>query len=117
MRWVALVVLLGLVLAQAVPKLPFSDNPDPSLCGIPIPWGRPDTAWLDGHYQGKLVEPVVYLYDSHTRNRIIGQAPSGTPVRIKLFQANPKLDYYFVQTLVQPRQEGWVPAPFLRHQP
>lgn len=117
MRWVALVALLGLVLAQPVPQLPFSDNPDPNLCGIPIPLGHRNTAWLDGHYQGKLVEPVVYLYDSHTRNHITGQAPSGTPVQIELFQANPKLDYYFVRTLTHPRQEGWVPAPFLRHHP
>lgn len=110
--WVWL--LLGLGLAQPVPELPFPDNPDPSLCGIPTPWNRSDPAWLDGHYRGKLVQPVVLLYDSHARNRVVGKAKTGTPVKVLLFQANPKLNYYLVRTLTKPLQEGWVPEPFLR---
>lgn len=115
MRWLVLLVLLGLALAQPVPKLPFPDNPDLSQCGIPTPWGGKDPAWLDGHYRGKLIQPVVFLYDSHARNRVVDRAKSGTQVRIILFQANPKLNYYFVRTIgLEPVQEGWVPAPFVR---
>ncbi|HEU4742920.1 MAG TPA: hypothetical protein VFS50_15105 [Meiothermus sp.] len=56
-----------------------------------------------------------FLYDSHARNRVVGQAKSGTQVCIILFQANPKLNYYFVRTVgLEPVQEGWVPAPFVR---
>jgi hypothetical protein len=102
----------------AVPELPFPDNPDPTQCGIPIHWGEDDPAWLSGYYEGDLVQPTVYLYDSHLRQNVAGAAPSGTPVRIVLYQSNPALDYYLVETLgVEPEQEGWVPAPFLTFDP
>lgn len=118
MKWWVLLSLLGLALAQPIPKLPFPDNPDPSLCGIPTPWGNNDPAWLDGHYQGKLVEPVVHLYESHARQKIVGKVKSGTQVKIVLFQANPKLNYYLVRTegLIK-NIEGWVPGPFVRLKP
>lgn len=117
MHRVWILIFLSGVLAQPIPKLPFPDNPDPTLCGIPTAWNRPEPGWLDGHYGGKLVEPTVFLYDSHNRNRITGKALSGTKVKVLLFQANPKLNYYLVRTLSEPRQEGWVPAPFLRLKP
>jgi hypothetical protein len=102
----------------AVPELPFDDNPDPSQCGIPVEWGKDDPAWLSGYYGGELVQPVVFLYDSHLRYSIKGQAASGTAVRVVLYQQNPALDYYLVETIDQePRQEGWVPAPFLQFEP
>lgn len=105
-----------------MPPLPFADNPDPTLCGIPQPWGTDDQAWLTGYYprgpEGALVQPTVYLYDSHLRKRITGAAPSGAEVQVKLFQANPELDYYLVRTVSHtPPQEGWVPAPFLQFEP
>ena len=97
-----------------VPELPFPDNPDPDQCGIPQQWGKDDPAWLSGHYQGELVQPTVYLYDSHLRKRITGAAPTGAKVRIILYQSNPVLDYYMVRTIdTEEPQEGWVPAPFL----
>jgi len=97
-----------------VPSLPFADNPDPTQCGIPTPWGKDDPAWVTGLYQGKLVQPLVYLYDSHGRREVVGQIPHGGRVRIVLTQANPALDYYFVRSLDrQPAQEGWLPAPFV----
>jgi hypothetical protein len=97
-----------------VPDLPFPDNPDPTLCGIPVKWGLGSPAWLRGYYQGDLIEPTVYLYDSHLRDKIAGKAPSGTAVQILLYQHNPELDYYMVETIgVSPKQTGWVPAPFI----
>jgi hypothetical protein len=111
----------ALVAAQrdpAVPALPFSDNPDPLECGIPEVWNSDKPAWLNGSYQGKLVQPTVFLYDSHARNRITGAAPSGSEVRIKLSQANPVLNFYMVRTAgLDPPQEGWVPAPFVQFAP
>jgi hypothetical protein len=101
-----------------VPDLPFPDNPDPAQCGIPVQWGKDDPAWLDGHYEGTLVQPKVFLYDSHLRGSVTGAAPSGTPVRIILYQRNPTLDYYRVETIsLDSPQDGWVPAPFLRFDP
>lgn len=114
MRSLWILTVLGWAIAQSVPKLPFPDNPDPTLCGIPTAWNSQEPGWLDGHYGGKLIEPTVYLYDSHYRNRITGKAPSGSKVKILLFQANPKLNYYLIRTLTKPEQEGWVPEPFLR---
>lgn len=94
------------------PSLPFADNPDPLLCGIPRPDGR--TATITGTYAGQLVQPIVYFYDSHLRNEVIGQVYPGTQVEVKLSQANPELNYYFVRTVgVQPVQSGWVPEPFV----
>lgn len=112
---IGFVLMLGVALAQPVPSLPFADNLDPSQCGLPTPWKKDTPARLDGHYRGRLEQSRVFLYDSHARARVVGSAPSGSRVRILLFQANPVLNYYFVHTLNTGRaQEGWVPAPFLR---
>jgi hypothetical protein len=101
-----------------VPDLPFPDNPDPTQCGIPIRWGKEEPAWLHGQYQGELVQPTVQLYDSHLRRTIVGAAPCGTNVRIKLYQQNPVLDFYLVETIeLDTSQEGWVPGPFLEFEP
>jgi hypothetical protein len=97
-----------------VPELPFPDNPDPNQCGIPTQWGLEDPAWVSGYYQGELVQPIIYLYDSHLRISIAGAVPSGTKVVVILYQQNPSLDYYLVKTVdYNPPQEGWIPAPFL----
>lgn len=99
-------------LPAEMPALPFQDNPDPLLCGIPQPDGR--RATVTGRYAGKLVQSIVYLYDSHNRNQIVGQVYPGTRVDVELRQINPALDYYFVRTVgVVPTQSGWIPAPFL----
>jgi hypothetical protein len=100
-----------------VPELPFPDNPDPNACGIPTPYGG-SIAWVNGVYQGQIVEPTVSLYDSHERMHITGAVPSGTEVHVELYQANPVLDFYFVRanTPTGP-QKGWVPAPFLQFNP
>jgi len=100
-----------------VPELPFPDNPDPNACGIPTPYGGA-IAWVNGVYQGQIVEPTVSLYDSHERMHITGAVPSGTEVHVELYQANPVLDFYFVraETSTGP-QKGWVPAPFLQFNP
>ncbi|NOK78265.1 MAG: hypothetical protein GFH24_608346n41 [Chloroflexi bacterium AL-N5] len=104
----------GALQTMAAPTLPFPDNPDPNECGIPTRWGLDDPAWLSGEYNNELVQPVVLLYDSHSRNSVIGAAPHGAEVRIKLAQSNPTLNFYLVETVnVEPRQAGWVPAPFL----
>jgi hypothetical protein len=101
-----------------VPELPFPDNPDPTQCGIPIRWGNEVPASLSGYYEGELVQPTVYLYDSHLRQSVSGAAPSGTQVHIVLYQQNPALDFYLVETVgVAPLQKGWVPAPFLVFEP
>ena len=100
-----------------VPELPFPDNPDPNACGIPTTFGG-STAWVNGVYEGQVVEPTVSLYDSHERIHVIGAVPSGTEVQVELYQANPVLDFYFVraETPAGP-QKGWVPAPFLQFNP
>jgi hypothetical protein len=100
-----------------VPELPFADNPDPNACGIPTPFGN-DTAWVSGIYQGQVVEPTVFLYDSHERLHITGAVPSGAQVQVELYQSNPVLDFYYVdaETPSGP-QKGWVPAPFLHFDP
>jgi hypothetical protein len=105
---------MGLQRDADVPDLPFPDDPDPSACGIPTPW-HDDDAQIDGTFQGQLVEPTVYLYDSHQRLHITGAVSSGTPVQVELYQSNPVLDFYYVRadTPAGPRT-GWVPAPFLR---
>ena len=100
-----------------VPSLPFPDNPDPNACGIPTPYGG-STAWVTGTYQGQMLEPTVLLYDSHERLHITGSVPSDTPVRVQLYQANPVLDFYYVQAdTPNGVQKGWVPAPFLQFSP
>lgn len=104
----------GLERNADVPELPFDDNPDPLLCGIPEPWGENKAAWLTGYYQGELIQEEVLLYDSHLRRSVVGRAPSGTEIEIKLYQVNPSLNYYFVRTLkTKTPQEGWIPAPFV----
>jgi hypothetical protein len=65
-----------------------------------------------------MVEPTVLLYDSHERLHITGAVPSGTPVQVQLYQANPVLDFYYVQSdTLNGLQKGWVPAPFLQFSP
>ena len=97
-----------------VPDLPFEDNPDPSLCGIPQPWGDDDPAWLTGYYEGELIQADVLLYDSHLRRSIVGSAPSGSEVEILLYQVNPSLNYYLVRTVgLEGNMQCWVPAPFV----
>jgi hypothetical protein len=101
-----------------VPELPFADNPDPSLCGIPTRWGKEDPAWLTGIYEGELLQETVLLYDSHLRMHIVARAPHGTQVKVLLFQQNPNLDYYLVKVEEAPLpNEGWIPAPFLSFSP
>lgn len=101
-------------LPDSIPDLPFSDNPDPSLCGIPQPYGNSASGLVTGIYNGKLVHPVIYLYESHTRQKITGQVYPNTRVHIKLSQSNPELDYFFVETIdLEQKQSGWLPAPFL----
>jgi hypothetical protein len=98
--------------------LPFPDKPDPLQCGIPEVWNSDQPAWLNGSYQGRLIEPTVFLYESHVRTHITGRAPSGREVRIKLSQANPVLNFYMIRTVgLNPPQEGWVPAPFVQFEP
>lgn len=99
-------------LPTVVPPLPFADNPDPTLCGIPEPDDR--QSMVSGEYEGKLVQPIVYLYNSHLMNAITGQVYPGTQVKIELSQNNPTLNFYFVKTIgVEPAQSGWIPEPFL----
>lgn len=124
----ALLVALTLVLTACgsftrrqssdIPELPFPDNPNPEECGIPVQWGSNDPAWLNGYYEGELVRPMVFMYDSHLRKRIQGSAPHGTEVRVVLYQRNPDLNYYMVRTVgTDSPQEGWVPAPFVSFDP
>lgn len=97
-----------------VPDLPFADNPDPTVCGIPQPYGSDNQAWLTGYYEDELLQPEVLLYDSHSRRSITGRAPSGSEVEVILSQTNPVLNYYLVRTVgLDETQEGWIPAPFL----
>lgn len=101
-----------------VPALPFPDNPDPSLCGIPTPWGPDNQAWLTGVYEGEMVQPEVMLYESHLRMEIVAQAAHGSEVEVILYQQNPVTDYYLVKIVgAEPPNEGWVPGPFLSFKP
>jgi hypothetical protein len=99
-------------LPATVPALPFANNPDPTLCGIPQPDGRQGV--VTGEYEGKLAQPIVYLYNSHLMNAITGQVYANTQVKIELSQNNPTLNFYFVKTIgVEPAQSGWIPEPLL----
>lgn len=101
-----------------IPSLPFPDNPDPSLCGIPTPWGTDNQAWLTGIYEGEMVQPVVLLYDSHLRLEIAARAIHGSEVEVILYQQNPVTDYYLVKIAgAEQPNEGWVPGPFLSFSP
>ena len=108
---------LGLVRDANVPDLPFADNPDPTVCGIPVKWGSDVPAWLNGMYQGEMLQSDVLLYDSHQRFSLTGSAPHGTQVQVLLYQENPVLDFYFVKTIGPDPQEGWIPAPLLSFDP
>jgi hypothetical protein len=121
---VALLLAAGCMSAPAViaaptdsipetpPPLPFNDNPDPTLCGIPTQDNRRGV--VHGEVNGEPVGPIIYFYDSHLRQNVTGQIFPGAEVKILLSQSNPTLDYYFVKTInVEPPQEGWVPAPFV----
>jgi hypothetical protein len=103
---------LTFVRADDVPDLPFDDNPDPDQCGIPVRWGKDDPAWLTGMWEGELIQPSVHLYDSHLRLEVRGRLDHGSEVRIVLFQENPVLDYYLVES-PDGAVEGWVPEHFL----
>ena len=103
----------GVERSPDVPELPFDDNPDPTQCGIPVQWGANGQAWLTGIWEGDMIQPEVYLYDSHLRIDVTGKAPHGTEVQILLFQENPALDYYFVKVSGDLNLEGWVPAEFI----
>ena len=99
-------------LPAKAPPLPFADNPDPSQCGIPQPDDR--SAVATGEYEGELVQPIVYLYDSHLRREVTGHVYPGTKLHVELRQSNPELNYYFVRTInVEPAQSGWIPEPFM----
>ncbi len=99
-------------LPAVIPALPFPDNPDPTLCGIPQPDGR--RGIVTGQHGGEVVGDIVYLYDGHARQAITGQVFPSARVEIVLRQSNPTLDYFFVRTTnVEPAQEGWIPAPFV----
>lgn len=101
-----------------IPPLPFPDNPDPSLCGIPTPYGPDNQAWLTGVYEGEMVQPVVMLYDSHLRLEIAARAAHGSEVEVILYQQNPVTDYYLVKIVgAEQPNEGWVPGPFLSFSP
>lgn len=101
-----------------VPPLPFDDNPDPLLCGIPVTWTTDTPAWLTGMYDGELIQPTLFLYDSHLRLSIQAQAPHGSQVEVLLYQKNPVTDYYLVKIIgADTPNEGWVPAPFLSFEP
>ena len=102
---------------QEIPPLPFADNPDPALCGIPQPDGRTGVVagWTGGSEAATARDEIIYLYDGHARQAITGQVFAGTPVNIVLRQSNPALDYYYVETRnVTPAQKGWAPAPFVQ---
>lgn len=99
-------------LPEVVPPLPFADNPDPTLCGIPQPVELRGVA--HGEVDGAPLGPVIYLYESHLRRKVVGQLYPGTEVEILLSQSNPTLNYYFVKSMhVEPAQEGWIPAPLV----
>lgn len=122
-----LLVAAGVGLAQAdptdasrpeahaeVPELPFDDNPDPDQCGIPQPLGDGVRGTVEGSWEGETLFPDVHLYDSHLRSRVTGTIPTGTRVRVEMFQNNPVLDYWYVRwDGPDGPVEGWIPGPFL----
>lgn len=97
-----------------IPDLPFPDNPDPRQCGIPIKWGTDERAWLNGMYEGAVLQENVMLYDSHLRLGISGEAPHGSEVTVLMFQENPNTDYYLVEVKGSDKPvKGWIPEPLL----
>jgi len=98
----------------AVPELPFDDNPDPDQCGIPQPLGDGVRGTVDGSWEGETLFPDVHLYDSHLRARVTGTIPTGTGVKVEMFQNNPVLNYWYVRwDGPAGTVQGWIPAPFL----
>ncbi len=97
-----------------VPELPFDDNPDPDQCGIPQPLGDDVRGTVDGRWEGETLFPDVHLYDSHLRSRVTGTIPTGSRVRVEMFQNNPVLNYWYVRwDGPDGTVQGWIPAPFL----
>jgi hypothetical protein len=114
-RAIAVVACLGIALAHdVVPTLPFPTNPDPDLCGIPVPMGEGFEGLLHASYDGVVQEEVVHLVDSHLRAAVTGHVPAGSVVEVVMFQDNPELDFYFVRWHGPDGvASGWVPAPYL----
>jgi hypothetical protein len=98
-----------------IPDLPFPHEQDPLECGIPQPWGDDNQAWLYGVWEDELIRPEVFLYESHARKEILGQAEHGSEVEVLMYQANPVLDFYLVRVVEggSGERQGWVPEPFL----
>lgn len=97
-----------------VPSLPFATNPDPDLCGIPVPMGDGFVGLLHAVHGGEVQESTVHLVDSHLRATVTGHVPAGATVDVVLFQDNPELDFYFVRWDGPDGEvSGWVPAPYL----
>ncbi|MFN2322754.1 MAG: hypothetical protein ABR510_07335 [Trueperaceae bacterium] len=111
----AIAAWLGTAAAHGeVPALPFATNPDPDLCGIPVPMGEGFQGVLHATFEGVVQEEVVHLVDSHLRAQVTGHVPAGTVVDVVMFQENPELDFYFVRWHgPDGPQEGWVPSPYL----
>ncbi|MDF1524520.1 MAG: hypothetical protein P1P87_17085 [Trueperaceae bacterium] len=112
---VVVAVWLGAAVAHGtVPELPFGTNPDPDLCGIPVPMGDGFEGVLHATFDGVVQEELVHLVDSHLRAEVTGHVPAGSRVEVALFQENPELDFYFVRWHGPDGIEsGWVPAPYL----
>lgn len=97
----------------AKPVLPFPDNADSRQCGIPNRLGDTYEGQLSGVYGGQMVEPLVYLYDSHARDQVVARVKSGTKARGVLLVVGPQLNYLLVKTDMNGRTvQGWVPEPF-----
>lgn len=100
----------------AVPPFPFDELPDTVTCSVPQPLGLGVSGTLHGEIGGVLVEPMVYLYDSLARSRVMGLVAAGSEVEVVLKQSNPVIDFFMVRYRSDDGRsvEGWVPAPFLR---
>jgi hypothetical protein len=121
MKRLAAAILIGLAVVwggvsahDEVPALPFATNPDPDLCGIPVPMGAGFVGLLHAEYDGEVQEAPVHLVDSHLRAAVTGHVPAGATVEVVLFQENPELDFYFIRwSGPNGVVSGWVPAPYL----
>lgn len=115
LRFLLAATWLGTASAHGVvPELPFATNPDPDLCGIPVPMGAGYEGLLHATFDGAVQEELVHLVDSHLRAEVTGHVPAGSVVEVVLFQDNPELDFYFVRWQgPDGTQSGWVPAPYL----
>ncbi len=102
----------------ARPALPFPDNADPRQCGIPTRLGDRYHGTLQGRYHEQLFEPLVRLYDSHSRTRVVATVKSGTPAYGVLLVTGRQLNYLLVKVTRDGRTvEGWVPQPYFRLDP